>query len=109
MRNLDRLVKRLGVRSRHQMACSPGLSYDCSMAVEFPPHRRCVDARLRVESLFLRASHSADRYSWLTSASHTKVKNSLIMLLSCGNTLKSPRGARTFWVRGTASASAGQS
>jgi len=27
------------------------------------------------------------------------VKSSLIMRLSCGNTLKSIRGSRTFWVR----------
>jgi hypothetical protein len=44
----------------------------------------------------------------LTSAIHTKVKSSLIMRLSCGNTLKSPWGARTFWVRAKASVSAGQ-
>ncbi len=56
----------------------------------------------------------------LTSAIHTKVKsslimrlscgntlNSLIMRLSCGNTLKSAQGARTFWVRVTSSVSAG--
>ena len=44
----------------------------------------------------------------LTSAIHTKVNSSLIMRLSCGNTLMSPWGARTFWVRVTASVSAGQ-
>ena len=44
----------------------------------------------------------------LTSAIHTKVKSSLIMRLSCGNTLKSPWGARTFWVRATESVSAAQ-
>jgi hypothetical protein len=44
----------------------------------------------------------------LTSAIHTEVKSSLIMRLSCGNTLKSPWGARTFWVRATASVSAAQ-
>jgi len=43
----------------------------------------------------------------LTSAIHTKVKSSLIMRLSCGNTLKSAQGARTFWVRVTSSVSAG--
>ena len=32
----------------------------------------------------------------LTSAIHTKVKSSLIMRLSCGNTLKSIRGAAPF-------------
>jgi hypothetical protein len=32
----------------------------------------------------------------LTSAIHTKVKSSLIMRLSCGNTLKSPRELATF-------------
>jgi DNA-binding transcriptional regulator YiaG len=43
----------------------------------------------------------------LASAIHTKVESSLIMWLSCGNTLKSPQGARTFWVRVTSSVSAG--
>ena len=43
----------------------------------------------------------------LTSAIHTKVKSSLIMRLSCRNTLKSPPGARTFWVRVRSSVSAG--
>ena len=44
----------------------------------------------------------------LASAIHSKVKSSLIMRLSCGNTLKSPWGARTFWVRATESVSAAQ-
>ncbi len=43
-----------------------------------------------------------------TSAIHTKVESSLIIQLSCGNTLKSPLRARTFWVRAAASVSAGQ-
>ena len=30
------------------------------------------------------------------------------MWLTCGNTLKSAHGVRTFWVRGTSSVSAGQ-
>ena len=34
--------------------------------------------------------------SALTSAIHTNVKSSLIMPLSCGNTLKSSRGAAPF-------------
>jgi hypothetical protein len=44
----------------------------------------------------------------LASAIHTKVESSLIIQLSCGNTLKSPLGARTFWVRAAANVSAGQ-
>ena len=44
----------------------------------------------------------------LTSAIHIKVKSSLVMRLSCGNTLKSPPRSRTFWVRATSSVSAGQ-
>ena len=43
----------------------------------------------------------------LTLAIHTKVESSLIMWLSCGNTLKPPQGARTFWVQATSSVSAG--
>ena len=35
----------------------------------------------------------------LAPAIHTKVKSSVIMRLSCGNTLKSPRRARTFCMR----------
>jgi hypothetical protein len=38
----------------------------------------------------------ASRPDLLTSAIHTKVKSSLIMRLSCGNTLKSIRGAAPF-------------
>ena len=43
---------------------------------------------------------------YLASAIHTKVKSSLITRLSCGNILKSPKGARTFWARVTSSVSA---
>jgi hypothetical protein len=43
----------------------------------------------------------------LASAIYTKVESSLIMRLSCGYTLKSPQGARTFWLRVTSSVSAG--
>ena len=51
---------------------------------------------------------SDQRVHSLPSAIHTKVKSSVIMRLNCGNTLKSPWGARTFWVRATVSISAGQ-
>ena len=55
-----------------------------------------------------RRSTSSPKAMMLTSAIHTKIESSLIIQLSCGNTLKSPLGARTFWVRATASVSAGQ-
>jgi hypothetical protein len=41
----------------------------------------------------------ARRASCSASAIYTKVESSLMIQLSCGNTFKSPRGARTFWVR----------
>jgi len=44
----------------------------------------------------------------VTAIDQGKVKSALIVRLSCGNTLKSPRGARTFWVRTTSNVSAGQ-
>src|SRR5712671_1547312 len=50
------------------------------------------DVRVVREYPDLRPRHCAS----LTSAIHTKVKSSLIMRLSCGNTLKSIRGAAPF-------------
>jgi hypothetical protein len=63
---------------------------------------------MHIHTAWLAASRAVSGTAMqLTSAIHTKVTSSLIMRLSCGDTLKSIRGAAPVWVRGTSSVSAG--
>jgi hypothetical protein len=74
--------------------------------------RQSVNSRMRWELVVL-PSRSAvriereDRWILDLGDSH-QGQDSLIIRLTCGNTLKSPRGDRTYCVRATASVSAGQ-
>jgi hypothetical protein len=74
--------------------------------------RQSVSRRIRWELTVL-PSPSAVRIErqdrWILNLGYShQGQDSLIMRLNCGNTLKSPRGDRTFLVRDTASVSAGQ-
>jgi hypothetical protein len=85
-------------------ACQPATalisSHNCRQTLHTRQKRAITPSvAMRIHTAWLAASRAVSGTAMqLISAIHTKVKSSLIMRLSCGNTLKWIRGAAPFWV-----------
>jgi hypothetical protein len=100
------LVKRAIEAGKLEVLSTHVLSEEIT-AIRDPNRRAKLQALVDLTRLVATA-RSSSMSPESTSAVHTKVESSLIIQLSSVNTLKSPLGARTFWVRAAANVSAGQ-